>query len=541
MKRIYLFITASIVLIGGFYIKNQIDIGSKSELLPRDINSLSERERGAYFFHGDAFGGLSFGALQTHAIPWKLTAAALVLDAKSKNPSIEINQEEISKIFEQFGFLSNVQIANFPSNKTSIKSELPNGMNYGYLVGVQVANIGCASCHSGVSYDKNGYPDTHKMWLGTPNTSLNIEAYTQAVYFAYLNNINNKDKLLASVKSIYPETNNFEMFMLRYFVVPQIEKRMEQIGKSGRALPFPSGGPGNTNGVAALKLMMKLPMDGDGKEEVGITSIPDLADRAMRSSMLYDGAYASQNTNRQYAISSDNIDKKHISKLAIITSFFSVPSMGVSPNVTYHNYNKVMDVYSYLAEYRAPKFPAQIDMSAAQKGRLIYEAKCATCHGKYDDNLSNPKLLQFPNWIGNVGTDDRRAHSFNQVTADKVNSTIYKKDLIATSSNKYVGTPLSGIWQSAPYIHNGSVPTMFDLLNPKTRPSQFMIGGHALDYEKLGLKIDANGNYPKDYKPWSKAELYDTKQLGHSNFGHNYGEELSQMDKKALIEYLKLL
>ena len=540
-RNLSIFVMILIIAVFGIFIFKQIENGTNSDLIASDLPSLSPKERGALYFSGDAWGGLSFGALRTHAIPWKITTASLIINAQRFNPNIKTNKSEIDNIFQQFGFLKYKEIANFPKGTNPIKSQLPNGMVYGSLLGVQVANIGCSSCHGGVSYNGDGTPNTDKIWLGSPNTSLNLEAYIQEVYNSYTISLNDKERLLKTIKQIYPETTATEMFMIKYFILPQIENRMKRLAKDGRALPFPSGSPGVTNGVAALKLMMKLEMDGGGKDETGFTSIPDLGDRAWRSSMLYDGAYAPSKDTRQFSMTYKDISQKGIDRLAIITSFFSVPSMGVSPNVTHRNYGKAKDVYAFLKDYHAQKYPAKIDMVAAKKGEGIYGEKCASCHGYYNYDLSNPKLVKFPNWIGDVGTDKRRAQVFNQNAANAVNSTIYKKDLIAKHTGEYVGTPLSGIWQSAPYLHNGSVPTIDALLNPSKRPKRFMTGGHSLDFVKLGIKIDENGNYPENYKPWSKPEIYETTKSGMSNSGHVYGSELTPDDQKSLIEYLKLL
>ena len=540
-RNLSIFVIILIIVVFGIFIFKKFENGANSDLVASDLPHLSPKERGAFYFSGDAWGGLSLGALKTHAIPWKITTASLIINEQHINPNIKTNKSEIDNIFQQFGFLKYKEIANFPKGAKPIKSQLPTGMVYGNLLGVQMANIGCSSCHSGVSYNEDGTPNTDKIWLGSPNTSLNLEAYIQEVYNSYIISLNDKERLLKTIKQIYPETTATEMFMIKYFILPQIENRMKMLAKSGRALPFPSGSPGVTNGVAALKLMMKLDMDDGGNNETGFTSIPDLGDRAWRSSMLYDGAYAPSKDKRQIPLKYKDINQKSIDRLAIITSFFSVPSMGVSPNVTHRNYNKAKDVYAFLKDYHAPKYPAKINMVAAKKGEGIYGEKCASCHGYYNYDLSNPKLVQFPNWIGDVGTDKRRAQVFNQNAANAVNSTIYKKDLIAKHTGEYVGTPLSGIWQSAPYLHNGSVPTIDALLNPSKRPKKFMTGGHSLDFVKLGIKIDENGNYPANYKPWSKPEIYETTKSGMSNSGHDYGSELTPDDQKSLIEYLKLL
>jgi hypothetical protein len=102
--------------------------------------------------------------------------------------------------------------------------------------------------------------------------------------------------------------------------------------------------------------------------------------------------------------------------------------------------------------------------------------------------------------------------------------------------NGYMAPPLANIWSTAPYLHNGSIPTLWALMNPELRPAKFYVGGHALDFTDVGI------SYPEGYQPWSKPVLYDTSLDGQSNKGHEWQfQPLSQDDKRALIEYLKVL
>ena len=106
----------------------------------------------------------------------------------------------------------------------------------------------------------------------------------------------------------------------------------------------------------------------------------------------------------------------------------------------------------------------------------------------------------------------------------------------------YVSPPLNGIWLRAPYLHNGSVPTLRDLLNPPyERPQTFHRGYDVFDPVKVGFKeppprpVGPNGEL---YQPYF---LFDTREKGNGNQGHTYGTQLSGEDKERLLEYLKTL
>jgi len=108
----------------------------------------------------------------------------------------------------------------------------------------------------------------------------------------------------------------------------------------------------------------------------------------------------------------------------------------------------------------------------------------------------------------------------------------------------YVAPDLSGVWATAPYLHNGSVPTLWHLLDGEPRPVAFQVGGHALDLERVGnagrTGDDGVYRYPEGHTPWSRPRVYDTRTPGRSNVGHEF-RTLTSEEKWALIEYMKTL
>src|SRR5262249_26355095 len=101
-----------------------------------------------------------------------------------------------------------------------------------------------------------------------------------------------------------------------------------------------------------------------------------------------------------------------------------------------------------------------------------------------------------------------------------------------------MATPLHGVWASAPYLHNGSVPTLYHLLT-RERPAQFFRGSVAYDQDKVGFVWD-------HWEPG--AAIFDTGLSGQSNAGHDTAEFLGDVDWRAepdktadLLEYLKTL
>jgi hypothetical protein len=112
-------------------------------------------------------------------------------------------------------------------------------------------------------------------------------------------------------------------------------------------------------------------------------------------------------------------------------------------------------------------------------------------------------------------------------------------DACLPGAKAYKARPLNGMWATAPYLHNGSVPTLYDLLlPPRKRPKAFYVGSTEFDPEKVGFvtKRSAENSFHFETQDAS-SDLID----GNSNAGHTYGTELSDPDRRALVEYLKTL
>lgn len=97
----------------------------------------------------------------------------------------------------------------------------------------------------------------------------------------------------------------------------------------------------------------------------------------------------------------------------------------------------------------------------------------------------------------------------------------------------YVAMPLAGAWLNAPYLHNGSVPTLADLLEPvERRPSGFVRGYDVYDPSRVGF-VSQGADADRE------GAVFDTSLPGNANVGHRYGTDLAPDEKTALLEFLK--
>jgi hypothetical protein len=201
-----------------------------------------------------------------------------------------------------------------------------------------------------------------------------------------------------------------------------------------------------------------------------------------------------------------------------------------------------------------------------RRGAALYLQHCAQCHDRQEGGQkSSEGSITYS--VKEIGTDPLRAMNFLIPLEDEKSFTREMQAVAAKVKNHasielnadqqrglldlpepqirwlttrgYVARALEGIWATAPYLHNGSVPTLDDLLKPeKLRPVCFPVGHLEYDPAKLGYVSECN-KVPEAEK--SRFFIYDTRLPGNSNRGHNYGTDLDSCDRAALLEYLKVM
>ncbi len=499
---------------------------------------------GVSLFLRGGFGGLNLQTLETSALPFKLIQAAHIL-AYSKAEGLNPDKSLWPRVVAQYGVLTPTNIL-YGDGKSIEWNHDALGFVRGDIkaavppVRVEAVNLGCALCHAGVVYDHNGMPVTSTAQIGTPNTSFNPEAYINGTYGAMKSALRDPAKLLAAVQKFNPDLTLWEWLSLRFGIIPMTASRIEELSQGlDRAFNYPNGGPGLTNGIGALKYQLGFMDPTKLVTEAGYTSIPSIADRDQRTSLLYDGLYKTKSG--------------HTAKdLAGIIGFFVVPTMGVKPeNIPDHQEDVVKVFNDAVATYRPLAFPGKVDSEKAKIGHDVYNNSCKSCHGGYEGEALPGKLhlRNYPNHfakISDINTDPERAFAADSKLIKTISQMAYK-DYMTVESHRdvYASTILTGLWLSAPYLHNGSVPTLWHLLHPEQRPTKFMVGGHSLDFSKVGINGEMKNDvyqYPPSYVPWSRPEIYDTSTRGRDRRGHEKEfTSLTELDKDNLLEFLKCL
>jgi mono/diheme cytochrome c family protein len=209
-----------------------------------------------------------------------------------------------------------------------------------------------------------------------------------------------------------------------------------------------------------------------------------------------------------------------------------------------------IDVQAYLDSIEPPNYPQPVDEALVAEGAELFECHCAGCHGTY---AVDPAAETYPNLLVPlevIGTDPvmagYAANQFSYLQEWFDNS--YYGTITDLAVNEpfvgYVAPPLDGIWATAPYFHNGSVPSIDLVLDSAARPTYWVRD----DFDSTNFDWDALGwpwtpsNVGQDDAPANERKyIYDTTKPGHRNGGHEFGDVLSDSERAAVLEYLKTI
>ena len=197
-----------------------------------------------------------------------------------------------------------------------------------------------------------------------------------------------------------------------------------------------------------------------------------------------------------------------------------------------HTMSSLRRIQNYIGMVKPPAYPLPIDPTLLAAGASVFQGACASCHAF--GGARTGTLID----ATEVGTDPHRLAMWTPASAAAYNAygnAHSWKFSHFRSTKGYASVPLDGLWLRAPYLHNGSVPSLADLLEPvDKRPRLFWRGYDVFDGTRVGF--ESMGAEAKRI-----GTPFDVTKPGNSNAGHTYGTMLSPDQKRALLEYLKSL
>lgn len=225
---------------------------------------------------------------------------------------------------------------------------------------------------------------------------------------------------------------------------------------------------------------------------------------------------------------------------------------------------KLEMIQQFTRKFQPPVWPdhilGPIDHQNAAIGKAIFKQQCLGCHNPKRETFNGPGSIEY-NYL-DVGTDDAyyqaQMEGFygKKFIDDVLTDVMHKVKMAAVENegivdlpaleigrgnvvwrqpkgNRIVAKPLWGIWATAPYLHNGSILNLRELLiRPEYRLTAFHVGSIEYDAKNVGFKNEQT----------AYSSLFETNCgncLGNSNTGHNYGTNLSDVEKDQLLEFLK--
>jgi hypothetical protein len=373
---------------------------------------------------------------------------------------------------------------------------------------VELTSLNCAVCHTGTyRATPNG---TRHIVLGMPANRLRLEEYINFFRAAVHDKRFNADTILKAVDERFPgRLSFFDRVLYRYVVIPEMKKGIEKVDRDFRwSDSRPEYGPGRVDTFNPVKVLGHFDLSKD--HTIGTVDFPSIWNQRTRES---------SNLHFHWDGNNSSLLERNIS--AARASGATDDSLDM---------DQMMRIAKFVRDLPPPRYPRPIDRPLAERGESVYTQQCASCH-----DLGG-KLVGQVTPIAQIGTDRHRLDSFTPALAAELNRDVGKGKWWHFShfrkTHGYANLLLDGLWLRAPYLHNGSVPSLRALLFPKERPIVFFTGYDVYDWKDVGFVSKGPAARREGFR-------YDTRLPGNGNQGHPYGTNLPAADRLALIEYLK--
>jgi len=393
---------------------------------------------------------------------------------------------------------------------------------------IDLAALNCGTCHTGTVRAEPGGEPMHV--AGMPANTLDLQAYFRFLFDVAAD----EDFTPAVVLGAMAERDLLSP--LDRLIYPAVVRRMKEglLAQERRVARFfhsdyPRFGPGRVNTFDTFKTDQfryyyeRHDIAREPREMYGIVDMPSVWNQAPRDGLWlhWDGNQASVRER----------------------NFSAAIGAGARPHDM--DVDNMLRIEAWLNELPPPSYPFAIDRAQARRGEQIFRDYCYDCHAFKGERIAQVQSLAV------IGTDPHRAWSYTEAMLeaqqDYTAGYFWQFERFRVTDG-YSSHPLDGIWARAPYLHNGSVPTMWALLTPADRPVAFETGVTVYDQEDMGFRTEhlrpAGDTYTREDGTVYDGRhfVFDTRRIANGNDGHAgpaYGTELSGADKRALIEYLK--
>ena len=410
---------------------------------------------------------------------------------------------------------------------------------------VEFVGFNCAICH--VGQIRRSDSDSGVTIVGMANQRIDLVAFGDAIKTSLLDE---KRLTPASISSAYEAKYGRPLSLSDKITIElwlQAARKQLRASLPLRGPPFggmdlrnasllPSGPGRNQPMRETVRFLMNVTPLPDG----GASKIPCLYEESRREWAQYDGSVR------------DPVTRNSLAALGVGATIYNLRVGGILNTLRYS--------YQYISSLAGPRYSEvfagsapPIDAARAQRGRAVYAEYCIACHGAPG---SAPGTWVRGSRQGQVipqtevGTDPARVtFRFYPELADAIYNFFppghplrpLRQNLRPNPGDPhgFIAAPIESAFSRAPYLHNGSVPTLAELINLQPRPVRFYRGANVYDVRNLGLIVPAHPDARRYFQ-------YDTTVYGNSNRGHDYpwsykGRGWNPGALTDLLEYLKTI
>jgi cytochrome c553 len=396
--------------------------------------------------------------------------------------------------------------------------DLPIGTSQRNVQGINRVFLNCAICHVGTVRDTA--ESKPKIYVGMPSHNVDLQAFERFLFNCAADERFNSERIGQEIQRIGGTDDFINRQLLRLIAVDLARQRLLTLRQRFSFMDRePDCGPGRVDTFNPPKVLLNFRMDNlPTNEWIGVCDFPSIWNQRKRKGMQlhWDG-------------NNDSVEERNRSA--------AFGTGALPPTLDRASVKRTED---WLLDAQPAPYPYAIGKALAAKGERLYAQYCASCHGKSGTDFSGPYVGQITP-IEKIKTDRWRldSYSYDLCANQNVLYAGYPEERFQhfRKTFGYANQPLDGLWLRAPYLHNGSVPTLRALLEPaQSRPKVFYRGYDVYDPKEVGfISTIAEEKGRKYFR-------YDTGLPGNGNYGHEgkeYGTELDAAEKEALVEYLK--
>jgi mono/diheme cytochrome c family protein len=417
--------------------------------------------------------------------------------------------------YRAFGFL-------YAKKADGTNEDLPVGISKRDYQGVDVVWFNCAVCHTGTVRAAEGAEPL--IVPGMPANHLDLYRFIRFVLDAGVDERLKAARLIPAMQEAGAKFGPIDKFLWEYYIIPRVregfvERRSRLAAFMADQAPWGPGRVDTFNPYKLVQFQMAYSSLTPG-ERYGASDFPSIYSQRPREGM-----------NLHWDGNNDSLAERNLSA-----------ALGAGVTVKTVDHASIERIAKWLLDFKAPPSPHRPDPAAVARGKPLYMKECAACHGYQDgadykfEGANLGKVL--PN--ANLGADPGRLDSYTEAFRQRQINELFAGTPYQFShfkkTNGYANMPLDGLWLRGPYLHNGSVPTLRDMLSaPAERMPAYVRGLDVIDGKNGGFtapRCDPAG------RPPAQGFCYDTKKPGNGNGGHVYGTNLTAAEKDDLLAYL---